>query len=126
MTERICRQGGFTLVEVLASLALVAAILPAAMAGVSLAMGLGNAARQRTEAITLAHSKLSEVIATDEWQSGDAGGDFGEDWPQYEWRLVVADWEEAGLSEVSVDVTWTARGADQVVTVTTLAYAGSE
>jgi general secretion pathway protein I len=126
VTRRIGRRAGFTLVEVIASLALVAAILPAAMAGVSLAMGLGNAARHRTEAGTLAHGELADAIATEDWTSGDSSGDFGEDWPDYTWELTVDDWEEVGVSQVSVTVTWTARGAEQQVTATTLAYAGSE
>jgi prepilin-type N-terminal cleavage/methylation domain-containing protein len=126
MKGRPHRRAGFTLVEVLASLALVAAIIPAAMAGVSLAMGLGNTARQRTEAATLAHGRLAESLAAEDWRDGDSSGDFGDDWPDYGWELTVEDWDEAGLSAVSVSVTWFSRGTEQAVTATTLAYAGSE
>ena len=51
-------RGGFTLVEVLASLALVAVILPVAMEGVSLAVGAAGLARDRIEAASLAETKL--------------------------------------------------------------------
>ena len=126
MKEARDRRAGFTLVEVLASLALLGAILPAAMGAVSLAMSLGSAAQHRTEAATLAHSKLAEAIATGDWLDGDASGDFGEDWPQYEWELAAEDWGEVGVSEVTVTVTWTARGAPHELAIATLAYSGSE
>lgn len=126
MRSRADRRAGFTLVEVLASLALVGAIVPVAMAAVSLAMNLGTAAQQRTEAATLAHSRLAESLATEDWMEGGAEGDFGEDWSRYAWALSVDDWGEVGVSELTVTVTWTARGAEQKVALSTLAYAGSE
>jgi len=117
---------GFTLVEVLASLALVGAILPVAMAGISLAMGLGETARRRTEAAVLARSKLAEVMATDEWQSAETKGDFGREWPGYSWQMTVGEWEEPQISEVTLTVAWTARGQQRTVSMTTLGYVGSE
>ncbi len=119
-------RGGFTLVEVLVSLALVGAILPAAMAGVALAMGLGSASLHRTQAAALARTRLAEVTATGDWQEGGDDGDFGEDWPNYSWQMQVDDWEEPGLKEVTVAVTWTARGKKRSVTMATLAYAGTD
>ncbi len=120
------RRRGFTLIEVLVSLALVGAILPAAMAGISLAMGLGVTARQRTEAAILARSKLAEMMATGDWQSSATRGDFGDEWPQYSWQVAVSEWEEPQVSEVALTVTWKARGQTRSVVMTTLGYAGSE
>ncbi len=117
---------GFTLVEVLASLALVGAILPVAMAGISLAMGLGETARQRTEAAMLGRSKLAEVMATGDWQSAETKGDFGDEWAGYSWQLTISEWEEPQVSEVTLTVDWTARGQERTVSMTTLGYVGSE
>ena len=119
-------RGGFTLAEVLASLALVAVILPAAMSGIALAMGLCETARHRTEAATLASAKLAEVAATGEWEGGQTAGDFADAWPGYSWQMDVTDWEEPGCSLVTVTVRWRSRGRERATSLSTLAYAGSE
>lgn len=119
-------RGGFTLVEVLASLTLVGLVLPVAVGGISLAMGLGRESRQRTEAAALAQSKLVEAVATGDWQGARDDGDFGDEWPDYSWEMLVDDWEEPGITEVAVTVSWTARGRERTVTMTTLAYGGGE
>jgi general secretion pathway protein I len=117
---------GFTLVEVIASLALVGIVLPSAMAGVSLAVSLGDVARRKSEAANLARSKLAEVIASGEWQSGAARGDFEPDSPGYAWTMETADWEDAPLVQVDVVVHWESRNRQRSTAVTTLAHAGGE
>jgi len=119
------RQRAFTLVEVLAALTLVAIILPAAMKGISLATATAALAKQKLTAASLAETKLAELLASGEWQNGDLAGDFGEEWPNYHWTAEATDWEATTLQEVSVSVTWTARGADRSVTLSTLAYVGN-
>jgi prepilin-type N-terminal cleavage/methylation domain-containing protein len=119
-------RAGFTLAEVLASLALVGVILPTAMAGVALAMGLSNAARHGTEAATLAAGKLAELTATGEWQAGQTEGDFGDERPGYRWEMDVAGWEEAECSLVTLTVLWTERGHERSLALSTLTYAASE
>ena len=114
---------GFTLAEVLVSLALVGIILPTAMAGVSLAMKMEETARYRTEAASLASGKLAELIDTGEWQSAETKGDFGEDWPDYSWQIQVEDWEETGVSEVTLTVSRPLRGKTLAVSLSTLARA---
>ena len=125
---RLGARAGFTLVEVLASLLLVAIIVPVAMKGVSLAVGLASSAKQQREATTLAATKLAELTATGSWQQGNATGDFAPDWPGYYWDAVVSDWEDSEDSSVcvvAVRVRWTARAAERSVTLTTLVRVGS-
>lgn len=120
------RRAGFTLVEVLASLALVAVILPTAMAGVSLAMALSQTARHCTEAANLARGKLAEMTVTDGWQGSQTQGDFGEQWPGYSWEMEVGDWEEPECREVTITARWTAGGKERLTSLTTLVRPGSE
>jgi len=108
-------------VEVLATLVLVAIIIPVAMRAVSLATALAGRTRDRIEAAALAEDRLVEVMATGAWQAGDQQGDFGEDWPRYKWALEVKDWEGTTLSQVTVRVTWQADAAERSVSITTLA-----
>ena len=106
----------------LATIALMAIVLPVAMHGVSLCMASATAARQRTEAAGLAEAKLNELIATGDWQYGLLSGDFGEAWPDYKWTGGTADWDDPALSELSVRVYWTNRGTEREVIVTTLVF----
>ncbi len=126
MSRQRHARAGFTLVEVLASLALVAVIVPAAMAGVTLAMGLGETARQRTEAATLARGKLAELTATGQWQTAGTRGDFAEQWAAYSWEMETGDWEEPEVRQVTLTVRWTTRGRERELTLATIAYPGSE
>ena len=115
-------RGGFTLPEVLATLLLVAIVLPAVMQGVSLATAAAGTARQRSEATALAESKLNELVATNQWQSGGLSGDFGEQWRGYSWQAEVQSWVEPTARQLQVHVTWYARGRDYDVTLSTLVY----
>lgn len=120
------RQGAFTLVEVLATLMLVAIILPVAMKGISLAAMTAGAAKQRMEAAALAETRLGELLATGEWLNGDLSGDFGPDWPDHHWTADVRDWEGTTLRQVDVRVKWTTRGKERSITLTTLVYTGNQ
>lgn len=119
------RRHGITLVEVLATLAIVAIILPVAMKGIALATTLAGQTRQRSEATSLAESKLNELIVSGDWQSGQLSGDFGTDWPGYTWQADVNTWDEADLSEVRLTVLWTSRDVQRQIVLTTLMYSGS-
>ncbi len=120
------RTRGFTLVEVLAALMLMAIVLPAVMQGVSLSTAAATAARRRSEAAGLAGSKLAEIVSTGQWQGGGLSGDFGDDWRDYRWEATVQPWSEdttdAGLQQIDLRVSWLFRGRDASVTVSTLAH----
>ncbi len=109
------RGGGFTLIEVLATVMLLAIVLPAVMKGISAASGAASIARQRTEASGLAEAKLAELVTTGTWQGGVLSGDFGADAPDYRWQATVQAWPQdtttAGLQEIDLRVTWPSRGA---------------
>ena len=118
MTAR--RRRGFTLVEVLATMVLLAIILPVAMKGISLAMAAGATARRTAEAAALAEAKLNELVADGTWASGQVSGNFAPDQPDYQWHCMTAT-RDYGLTEVGIRVTWLDRGQPRQLTVATLA-----
>ncbi len=122
MTPKSARREAFTLVEVLASLVLVAIILPVAMKGISIAAGVTDVATRRMEAAGLADSVMAELIASGDLSDGQIKGDFGEDYPRYTWEAEVAEWEETYLNRVDVTVAWISRGKERSVTLSTLVY----
>jgi prepilin-type N-terminal cleavage/methylation domain-containing protein len=117
---------GFTFIEVLCALLVMAIVIPAIVRGVTLSLTAANLARHRTEASGLAQTELSNILASESWQNGNGSGDFAPDSPGYTWKSAVAAWpgdtSGAGLDEIDVTVTWTDRGRPQSVTLSSLAY----
>ena len=120
------RREAFTLVEVLAALTLMAIILPVAMRGFTVALSVSSDARRSVEAAALAETKLGELVVTGDWQSADLSGDWGTDWPDYRWEAEVEDWDVAGLTALTVRVTWERKGSERVVGLTTLVESEGE
>jgi type II secretory pathway pseudopilin PulG len=124
-------------VEILATLVLVAIILPVAMSGISLALRVADESRRQTEASSLAETKMAEIMAGQQWQSATLSGDFAPDWPEFRWTSQVADWQGAtqsttqgstqstALKQLDVQVFWTNRNRERNVTLSTLVYTGS-
>jgi prepilin-type N-terminal cleavage/methylation domain-containing protein len=119
---------GFTLIECLATMLLMAIVLPVAMKGIDTTLRSADSTRNRTEAAGLAQSKLSELVVSGSavWSSGGLSGDFGPDWPAYKWNATVSPWvndtQNVGLEQLDVQVTWTSRNQPQSVTVSGLVY----
>jgi len=127
-TKPTRRAAAFTLLEVLAALMLLAIVLPVVLRGISMATQLAAHTRFRDQAVTLCEARLAEVIANQEWQDGDAVGDFsdeelwGPDASRYVWEQEVDDWETSSIKQVTVHVIWQQRNQEQVVTLSTLVH----
>jgi prepilin-type N-terminal cleavage/methylation domain-containing protein len=123
--RRSVRRRGLTLVEVLATIVMTGIVLPAAMQGISMCTAASVAARHRSEAAALGEAKLNELIATGDWQYGAAGGDFGEDWPEYHWTAASGNWpSDPTMTQLELHVTWVSRQQDHEMVLTTLIYSG--
>jgi prepilin-type N-terminal cleavage/methylation domain-containing protein len=128
-SRRRARRGGFTLVEVLATLLLLAIALPAIGRGFALSSRAAELARTRTDAGGLAESKLNELVATGVWQSGgNMTGGF-DDHPEFQWSATLAPWGVGQgaqgtntVQQMDVVVTWKVPGGTDSVTVSTLVY----
>ena len=120
----IRRRRAFTLVEVLATLTLAAIVLPVAMKGISMATAAAAETRRRVEATALAGNQLAELVATGGWQAPGLSGDFSPEWPDYQWTAEVTDWQGTTLKQLQVRVTWTSRGSEHSLALTTLVYVG--
>lgn len=81
---------GFTLLEVLIALALVAIGLVTLFGSQSRSLSRATEAKFNTIAPLLASAKLAEVEGGQISMAGD-DGDFGDDYPGYTWRLDVED-----------------------------------
>jgi len=114
--------GGFTFIELLATIVFLGIIMPVAMQSIGLCTRLGGQSRKQIEAASLARTKLTELTCTGDWQSGEKSGDFGEDWPGYRWSALVSSWTDSEVSQLELTVTWTSQGRERSVLLTTLVY----
>jgi len=116
------RPGGFTFIELLATVVLIAIIMPVAMKSIGLCTTLGGLSRRQIEAASLAKTKMTDLIATGDWENGNQQGDFGKDWPGYTWKASVVNWTDATVRQLDLTVLWESAGRQRSVTLSTLRY----
>ncbi len=115
-------QRGFTFLELLATMVLISVLLPVVMQTISLCTQLAGQSRRQVEAVCLAKTRLTELIASQEWQNGNGRGDFGTDWPGYEWTTTIANWTDVSVRQLDLTVTWRSVGRQRQITLSTLVY----
>ena len=113
---------GFTFIELLATVVLIAVIMPVAMGGISLCTSLAGQSRRQIEAATLAKTKLTELVVGRNWETGGKSGDFGKDWPDYRWTAEVAEWTDPTVRRLDLTVFWQSRNRPRSITLSTLVY----
>jgi general secretion pathway protein I len=82
---------GFTLLEVMVAIALIAIALTAVLGSQSQSVSLAGEARFNTTAALLAQSKMAEMELQDPEDLTADSGDFEEDFPGYTWNLSVSN-----------------------------------
>lgn len=82
---------GFTLLEVMVALGIMAIVLVSVYRLQSQTLGMSGESRFNTQAALLARTALARLEQTREreWSSGE--GDFGREFPGYRWKITVAD-----------------------------------
>jgi general secretion pathway protein I len=104
---------GFTLLEVMIAVALLAVALVTLLGSQSQSVSYANSAKFETMAALLAQSKMSEIIIQDADSLSSESGAFGDDYPGYAWEATVSDISIEGLDTISdylkqidLTVTW--------------------
>jgi general secretion pathway protein I len=87
----VCRNG-FTLLEVMVSVAIIAIVLVSIIRLQGQTISMNETIRFYTLAPMLAESKLAEIILAGDFDLSDSG-DFGEDYPGYTWKTHMEDLE---------------------------------
>lgn len=82
---------GFTLLEVMVALSIIAVVLVSLLVSQSQSVSLLDETKFNTTAALLAQKKISEIESEIEDNLTSDEGDFGEDFPDYFWRIEVQD-----------------------------------
>ncbi len=95
------QQAGFTLLEMMVSVTIIAIALVTLIGSQSQSVSIATISRFETTASLLAREKMTELalVGFDDLSSGD--GDFGEDFPEYTWQVEVTDLgeEDTGIAQ---------------------------
>lgn len=111
--SKVPHNSGFTLLEVMIAVAIIAIALTTLLGSQSQSVAIANSAKFETMAALLAQSKMSELTVMETGTLISDRGDFGADYPGYEWEATVSDITIEGvgtlsdyLKQIDLKVTW--------------------
>ena len=84
-------QKGFSLLEVMVAMAIIAIAMTAVLGSQSQSISLASEAKFNTTASHLGQAKMAEIEGIDPEDLTSDSGDFGEDFPRYTWQSSVED-----------------------------------
>jgi hypothetical protein len=101
---------------------ITAIVVPVVMSAIMSATRLDETSRRRLDAAVLADSKLRELVVTGDWRDAENTGDFGDDCPQFTWRLETDEWTQDAIAmrELTLSVYATADATTALLTLVTL------
>ena len=107
-------QAGFTLLEVMVALGIMAIVLMSVYRLQSQTVAMSIESRFTTQAPLLARSALARFEASTERRFASSQGDFGREYPGYQWKITV---EDAPSATLGVDISRDMKRVDVLVTL---------
>ena len=92
---------GFTLLEVMISVAIIAIALTVLIGSQSQSVSLANESKFGTTAALLAQKKMAELELAGFQDAINDQGDFGEEYPGYQWKFEVRDFSSGEFESVA-------------------------
>jgi len=133
----ISDEGGFTLLEVLLAIALLAMALPILLGLRNFDLELQERASELTAATLLAQEKLLETEISGQYAIGESTGEFlsvplGAQMTMqiapravgYTWKRTIAPTPLELIREIRIKVSWLRGGLEEAVEVSTYVFAG--
>lgn len=98
------KESGFTLLEVMIAMAILAITLVAVFQLQSQSISMSSESRFMTTASLLAQDKMSAIESGTMLNNQMQKGDFAPDYPEYGWTIQVTDTRIAKLKRIEVSV----------------------
>lgn len=95
---------GFTLLEVMIAMAILAIALVAVYRSQSQSISMAGDSRFLTTASLLAQSRMAELDSADPAGIRSEGGDFGKDFPDYKWEVEIEETDIKLIKKIIVTV----------------------
>jgi type II secretion system protein I len=103
-TIRITETTGFTLLEVMLAMAILAIALVGVFQSQSQSISMVGQSRFETTAALLAQSKMASVDAMKTGDITSNNGTFDDDFPDYTWAVEVSDTASESVKKISVTI----------------------
>ena len=97
-------QRGFTLLEIMVALSIIAIVLVSVYRMHAQTISMNNEVRFYATAPMLAQIKMAEIESESLEDMGDDSGDFGDEFPDYRWNIVIDDVESTALENIAKDL----------------------
>ena len=94
---------GFTLLEIMIALAIMAGVLLTVISSFNYHLSLAARDREQTIATLLARAKLDDP---DFVKQQEASGTFSPDWPEFGWSKTTEPAQLQGVKKLTFTVTW--------------------
>ena len=99
-------QRGFTLLEVMIAMAILAIVLVTVFHSQSQSIAMANESRAMTTLALLAQSRMAAVEGQQDLSTGQTSGKFGDDFPDYSWTASITQPSGPGSSTLrKIEVT---------------------
>lgn len=95
--EESDQKKGFTLLEVMVALSIIAIVLVSVYRLHAQTVSMNNEVRFYVTAPMLAQIKMAETESESLEDIGDDSGDYGDEFPDYRWNIVIDDVESTAL-----------------------------
>lgn len=103
MVCRLPKNAGFTLLEVMIAVAIIAIAVVTLLGAQSQSVSLVAGTKFDTTASLLAQWKMSDLLLQDFDRLADDQGNFGEDYPQFYWKVQVTELGEGDTGLKGLD-----------------------
>ncbi len=103
-TRNLTFKTGFTLLEIMVAVSIIAIVLVSVYRMHAQTISMNYRARFYTTAPILAKMKMAEIGSKDLKEMADDSGDFGDEFPNYNWNIAIDDVESKALGNIAEDL----------------------
>ena len=113
------RGQGFTLLEVMVAMAILAITLVVIFSQQAISLNVGSEARIITKATFVAQERMAELITRKRFPIGEEEGEVPEAIPPLNWKQIFEESETEGMQKITVLVLWKEGDRDRYVRLVT-------